>query len=756
LPYREPDRLVRITGIYPRAAVPVFQQKTRTMDVAAISGGSEWNLSGKGEAVRVVASAASTNMFTVLGASVARGRSFEPEENIPGRDRVAIISDSLWKAEFGGDPEIVGRVVGLDGVNREVVGVMPPGFSFPSSRVQVWVPMRLDPSNFLEYWAGEFVPLVARLRPGASLLQCQADIRALITQFRQTFPYPMARDWNADAGAIPLKQDLVGDIRGKLIILLSSVGTVLLIASANVASLLLSRATARRKEIALRVALGAARLRIVRQLLTESVLLAAIGGGLGIFLGTSALSVFKSLLPASTPGLAQAAIDWQVAGAIAALVLFAGMASGMAPALSAAQIDLAEAIRTGGQRSTARFWTRLRGWLIGGEVALTVVLVVSAGLLTRSLYILSEADPGFRPAGILTVRISPNQSACAQRPACIALYEALLGRTRGIPEVEDTAIANTVPLDGDLPTLAVDVEDHPKSVDHPAPMFWAGAISPGYIRMMRIPLLAGREFTDADGAGSAGVLLISTSTARRFWPGEDPIGKHIKDAGENRWRTVVGVVGDVRQHSLSHGLPDWISGVLYMPYAQSIREDGQIPAAMTLLVKARPDSERLRNVIRSLAEQQDPNVPVSRVQPLEDVVSGSISNFSSTIRVFLSFAGAAILLAAIGIYGLVSYWVSQRTYEIGVRVAVGASRQRIVSMILAQGLRVAFYGSVAGVSAALVLTRFLASLLYGVAATDLLTFTAVTLLILGVAATASAFPAWRAARVDPVRSLRAE
>jgi predicted permease len=756
LPYLEPDRLIRITGIYPRAAVAFFRQQNRTMEVAAVGAGSELNLTGEGEAIRVFGCTASANLFAVLGAPVARGWGFGPGEDSPGRDGVAIISDSLWKNKFGGDSTIIGRVIRLDGINREIVGVMPPSFSFPSSRVQVWVPMRLDPSNFLEYWAGEFVPFVARLRPGATVQQSQADIRAAVEQFRKTFPYPMARDWNADAAAIPLKQDVVGDIRGKLIILLSSVGIVLLIACANVASLLLSRATARRKEIAMRMALGAARLRIVRQLLTESVLLAAIGGGLGILIGMSVLSIFKSLLPSSTPGLAQVAIDWEVAGAVAALVLFTGLAFGMAPALSAAQIDLAESIRTGGQRSTATVWTRLRSWLIGAEVALTVVLVVSAGLLTRSLYIMSEASPGFRPEHILTVRISPNQSSCAQRPACTALYESLLERTRGIPGVADAAVANTVPMDGGLPTLAVDVEGHPKSVDHPAPVLWAGAISPDYIRMMGIPLLAGREFTAADGPNSAGVLLITASTAQRFWPGENPIGKHIKTAGEAQWRTVVGVVGNVRQISRSKDLPDWIPGALYMPYAQSVLEDGQIPAAMTLLVKARAGSERPGSVIRSLAEELDPNAPVGQVQSLEEIVSLSISNFSSTVRVFLSFAAAAILLAAIGIYGLVSYWVTQRTYEIGVRVAVGATRQRIVSMILTQGLRIALYGIAVGVLAAFVLTRYLASLLYGIAPTDPLTFTAVTILILGVATTATAFPAWRAACIDPVKSLRTD
>jgi predicted permease len=756
LPYLEPDRLIRVTGIYPRAAVSFFQRQSRAMDIAAVSVGSDYNLTGQGEAIRIFGSAASANLFSILRAPVARGRSFQTGEDLSGRDSVVVLSDSLWKDKFGADPAIVGRTITLNGIQREIVGIMPPGFAYPSSKVEAWVPLRLDPSNFLEYWGDGFVPLVGRLRPGATLQQAQSDVRDIVTQFKKTFPYPMARDWNADATAILLQQDLVGDIRGRLIILLCSVGVVLLIACTNVASLLLSRATTRRKEIALRVALGAGRLRIVRQLLTESVLLALAGGGLGIFLGMSALSIFKSVLPSSTPGLSQAAIDWQVAGAVAALALFTGLAFGLAPALSASQVDLTESIKTGSQRSTATAWTRLRSWLIGTEVALTLVLVVSAGLLMRSLYRLSEVNPGFKPERILTVRISPNQSSCAQRASCVALYERLLQSARLLPSVADAAVANTVPLDGYRPTVPVDVEGHLRTADHPSPLLWLIAISPRYIEMLRVPLLAGRTFTEADGTMTASVLLITASAARHFWPEENPIGKHIKVAGERKWRTVVGVVGDVRQDSLSRGLPNWIPGAMYMPYAQSAREDGQIIAAMTLLVKTRADSARLAGEIRSLAKDQDPNAPIGQVQQMEEVVSGSISDFRSTTRVFISFAGAAILLAAIGIYGLVSYWVTQRSFEIGVRLAMGATRQRIVLMILAQGLRVALYGAAAGVVAAFAVTRFLASLLYGVAATDSLTFAAVTGLVLGVATTAAAFPAWRAARIDPVTSLRVE
>ncbi len=756
LPYLEPDRLFRITGIYPRAAVPFFQERSRTMDVAAVSPESEFNLTGSGPAIRTFGSAVTANLLSVLGVAVARGRGFAPGQDSPGRDAVVILSHALWQKKFGGDPAVIGRVIALNGIHREIIGITPPGFSYPSSGAQLWIPMRLDPSKFLEFWGGGFVPLVARLKPGVTVSRARAEIQTLAGQFLKTFPYPMPRDFNRDSTAIALQQDMVGDIRGKLMILLSSVGIVLLIACTNVASLLLSRATARRKEIALRTALGARRGRVVRQLLTESILLALAGGGLGIALGMGALSIFKSVLPSSTPGLAQAAIDWPVAAAVAALALLTGLAFGIAPALSASQIDLAAAIRSGSQRSTGVVWARLRSWLIAAEVALTVVLVVSAGLLIKSLYTLSEVRPGFVPDRILTVRISPNQSFCAQRPACIVLYDRLLTRARDIPGVAETAIVNMLPLEGAQPSLAVDVEGHPKSADHPAPLLWAGAISPGYVHMMQIPLLAGRDFTEADGPQAARVILISASTARYFWPGENPIGKHIKTTGEPKWRTVVGVVGDVRQFNLGKSFPGFIPGAMYMPYAQSAREDGGIPAAMTLMVKTGADPERIGQALRVLSQDQDPDIPVGPVVALEDVVFGSISDFRSTIRVFISFAAAAILLAAIGIYGLVSYWVSQRTFEIGVRVAIGATRRRIVSMILGQGLRVALCGTAVGVVAALAATRFIASLLYGVTATDPLTFAAVSALVVGVAAAATAFPAWKASRIDPTRSLRVD
>lgn len=756
LPYARPEQLARITGIFPRSAVPYFQDRSRTMDVAAVSVGSECNLTGMGPANRVTGSWVSPNFLAVLGTRVALGRDLAAGEEKPGRDGVVLLSDTLWRRQFGGDPQIVGRVIRVDDRERMVVGVLPAGFQYPSARVELWMPMRMDASNFLEYWGTEFMPLIGRLRLGITEDGARAEVRGLVAQFRETFPYVMARDWNADSTVIPLQRDLIGDLRGRLLMLLGSVGLVLLIACANVAGLLLSRATTRRKEMALRAALGAGKMRVIRQLLAESAGLALAGAVVGLAAGNAALGLFRAMLPASLPGVATAGMDWTVIEAVTALALAVGIAAGLAPALSASRVELMEAMRSGSALATTGRWAQLRGWIVGGEVALTLVLLVSAGLLMRSLWKLTGSDAGFDGRQVLAVQISPNPSACAERAACVAFYARLTRRATEIAGVTAVAVANSVPLDGQVPTLPGDIEGYPKTAERPAPLLWFAAVTPEYFRMLRIPLVAGRLPAESDGAGSEPVVVISSALARRYWPDGSAVGRHIRRAGEKEWRTVVGVVGDVHQFSLSQALPENVEGTLYVPYAQAAREDGRIPAAMTLLARVRRDGATVRAKLQGLAAGQDPNVPVGRVTALSETAENSIADFRAMMRVLLSFAVAAVVLAAVGLYGLMSYWVNQRSYEIGLRVAIGATRGSIVSMIFAQGLRVALWGTLAGFGLALGLTRGLRSLLYGVTATDGWTFAAVTLLVLLVAAGATAWPAWRAARLDPVRALRAE
>ena len=756
LPFQDPSRLVRITNLHPQALFEYFQQRSKTMDIASVSPGFEINLTGQGPAMRVTASATSANLFSLLGASVEKGRVFSRDEDRPGNDGVVILSHELWREKFHQDPDILGRTITLGGMNRRIVGIAPASFAFPSNKVQLWFPIRIDSRVVTQYWAGAFVPLVARLRPGVALAQAQAEIHSLAANVWKLFPWPMPKRFNADSTLISLQTDLAGETRSKLFILLSAVGVVLVIACANVASLLLARATTRRKEIAMRAALGAGSARIVRQLLTESVVLALTAGICGVLLGATALSLFRSVVPPDIPGVAQIAVDWRVAVFAAALSILTGLAFGVVPALSAGNLNLVDAMKTGSQRSTTDSWIALRTWLIVGEVALTLVLVVGAGLLMKSLYGLTNVNPGFNSQKILTVKISPNQSFCVQREACVAFYNRLLEESRGLSGVMEAAVANTVPLDGQLPQIATEVEDHPRTPDFPAPMLWAGAVTPGYLRLMQIPLVTGRAFTAADGSNAPPVILISTSTAKRFWPNTNPLGKHIRRAGETSWRTIVGVVADVRQFNLANNSPTSIAGAMYMPYAQAVDTNGQIPVGMNLLVKTTANADQAATDIRRVAIGANPDIPVGKASALTQIVGDSISGFRSTIWIFLSFAVAALVLAAIGLYGLMSYSVSQRTYEISVRMATGATGLNILRMILAQSLRTALLGMVVGLAASLALTRFLSGMLFDVTPTDARVLVGVCLFLLAVAVAATSVPAWRAARINPIRTLRAE
>jgi putative ABC transport system permease protein len=756
LPFMDPSRLVRITELYPKAILEYFRQHLTTMDIASVSPGFELNLTSQGPAVRITASETSANFWSVFGVSVERGRTFNTDEDRPGQDGVVILSHELWKTKFQEDPDVVGRTIVLGGVNRRIVGVAPSSFSFPSRKVQLWIPVRIDPRDREDYWGGAFVPFIARLRPGVTIEQAQGEIHSLAPRVWKLFPWPMPRNWNAQSKVMSLQTDLAGGSRDKLFVLLGAVGIVLIIACANVASLLLARAITRRKEMALRAALGAGGVRIVRQLLTESVVLALAAGGVGVLLGTAAVSLFQSIVPSDILGAAQIGIDWRVAAFAATLSVVTGLSFGIVPAFSARSFDLVDAMKTGSQRSTTSNWMSVRNSLIVGEIALTLVLLVGAGLLIKSLYALSFENPGFETQRILTVKISPNESFCQQREACIAFYDRLLQRIRSAPEVISAALVNTLPLTGELPAIAADVEGHPRTPDFPSPMLWAGAITSDYLRLMGIPMLSGRAFTEADGSNTPRVVLISASTAKRFWPGTDPIGKHIKRSGDGEWRTIVGVVPDVKQFSLSGRPVDWLQGAVYMPYAQAVQGNGDIPVAMNLLVKTTIYSERTAAAVRRLAVEANPNVPVGKIEPLDQIAHHSISSFRSTIWIFLTFAGVALLLTEIGMYGLMSYSVSQRTYEISVRMAIGAQASSVIGSVLGQSLRVTALGLATGIVVALLLTRLLSGLLFHVQTTDRWTFAGVALLLAIVAVAASSIPAWRASRIDSIKTLRAE
>ena len=761
LQYSEPGRLVRITGYYPTGAVVALQELSRTMEVAAYSdkpeNGSDFNLAGQGEAVHLAGSVVSANLFSVLGAGARLGRTFRPGEDRAGADRLAILSHALWRNKFASDPSVIGRVIKVNGVDRRVIGVMPPDFSFLIPGVQLWIPLHIDPTDPDASWGHGFMPAIGRLRPGATLEQARNEIRSMIAQIIPMFPYTIAQSWNADATVLPLQQDLVGDVRGKLLVLLGAVGIVLLMACVNVASLLLSQAAARGKEIALRAALGAARGRIVRQLLTESVVLALAGGGLGLGLAFSALSVLKTFLPADTPRLAEVGMDWQVFAFVAAISLVSGVAFGLAPALRASSQNLSESVKVGGRRSTDSVGINLRSGLIAAEVALAVVLVVAAGLLMKTLWRLMQVNPGFRGEHLLAVRVTPDASSCQDRAACVALYEELLRRAGEMTGVREVAASNTMPLIGEVPYVVAEMEEHPlREGEALAPLLWAGAVTPDYFHLMGISLITGREFADSDSEKSAGSVIVSAATARRYWPGENPVGKHIRMVWDNDWRTVVGVVSDVRQFNLADRPLDWLQGALYMPYPQSVGANQKLPTAMYLVARTSGEMAHYGRNIRDLVSSVNPNVPVGEVRTLKGIVSDSAAQPRSMMWLFVCFGGVAMLLAAIGTYGVVTYSTSQRTFEIGMRMALGASRGSVFRLVLGQSVKLVLTGLAVGVPAALALTRLLATFLYGVTPTDPLTFLAVGSLLVAIAAVAGYVPARGASKVDPMAALRCE
>jgi len=758
LPYPESDRLVRITDYYPQGALTVLQERSQTMDIAGYSTDSEFNLTGQGEAMRIVGSSVSSNLFVVLQTGPELGRVMRPGENQPGQDRVVLLSHALWQKKFGGDPAIIGRYITIDGVDRQVIGVMPPGFEFPSSGAQLWVPWHMDPRDSFSTWNTGFMPLIARLRPGFALPQARGEIRPLIRQLLPLFPYTMFRSWNADATVLPLQQDLTSNFRNRLMVLQFAVGLVLLIACANVAGLLLSRASTRQKEIAVRAALGAGRGRIIRQLLTESVVLALAGAALGLVLASVTFSDFKLLLPPTAAELAGAQVDWRVSALMAVVATLAGLAFGLAPALSASKLDLANSMKTGGRRSAGIASVRARSALIAGEVALAAVLTVSAGLLIKSLWNLAQVNPGFSAEQILTARITPDQKVCRQRTTCVALYDELLRRAQTTTGVSDVAAVNTLPLSGETPSIPVEVEGHPVvAAEEGGPLFWAGAVTPDYFRMMHIPIVEGRAFADSDSEESAPVVILSAATARRFWPGENPIGKHLRPTWEGApWRTVVGIAADVRQYNLANRNPPDFKGAVYMPYPQAVLNNGQIPTGMTLLVRTGANPTTAANRIREVVRDLNPNVPLSEVRTMDAVVSTSTSQSRSMMWLFVCFAGAALLLAAVGTYGMISYSTSQRTFEIGMRMALGASRGNIFGLVIGQSLRLVLAGLAAGIVAALALTRTLSAFLYGIKASDPLTFLMVAALLIAIALLAGYIPARRAVSVDPLKALRVD
>jgi predicted permease len=760
LPFANPGQLVGMTSYYPKGPFVVMRERIRTMDVVANSDSAEFNLTGVDVPVRLTGSSVSANWFSVLGVRTETGRIFQGGEDQPGKDAFVVLSHSLWQRQFRGDADIIGHSILLDGVSREVVGVMPPDFHFPSPKTELWVPLHLEPRNTGDYWGSSYMPILGRLRPGATVEQARVELASLRPQILAAYAWRMPDDSWKNSDVTFLQEWLVGDFRAKLIILLGAVGLLLLIACANVANLLLARSASRNKEIAVRKALGAGRWRLIRQLTTESVLLAMLGGGLGLGAAVYGLAILKTTLPADTPRLADVSVDGRVLLFTAALAILTGLAFGAAPTNGASKIDLSKSLRTGGDKDESRGNNRLSRSLVVGEVAVAAVLVIAAGLLVKSLWKLSNTNTGFHQEYILTARVTPNQSFCSVAGRCQVFYGDLLNRVRALPNVKEAAAVNGLPLSRTWETIPSDVEAHTVAPGSHVPMLMERVVTPDYLHLMGIPLLQGRGFMDADAAPNAQrITLITKSTAERYWPGNDPIGMHIKPRWMSDWWTVVGVVGDVKENSLTRNVPEWMDGEIYMPYgphALQGRGNESAPAELTLLLRTSESQVQIGSELQSVVAELNRDVPVSQIQSLHGWVSEAAAGPRSTASLFAIFAALALALGAVGIYGVISYSVAQRTREIGIRMALGARRQEVLLLIVGQSARLAFLGVAIGLAGALLLTRLMSSLLYGVGAADPATYASVAILLVVVALAASYLPARRAMRMDPAIALRHE
>ncbi len=757
LPYSNPDRLVSVNGTYPRGAFVAMRQQVHTMDVAAYAEGHEFNLTGRDEPIRLTGTMVSAELFSVLGVRPELGRTFVPGEDAAGQDNYVILSHSLWQQRFGSDSSVIGRTVEIEGTSRQVLGVMPAGFRFPSPRTQIWVPLHNDLSNVTSSWASDYMPVIGRLRPGATVSQANAEIRIFQSHVGEIFPWKMPASWNADVSVIPLKNSMVADVRPRLLMLLGAVVLILLIACANVANLMLSRAATREKEIGIRSALGASRRRIVRQLLTEGVLLASLGGLLGLALAGAGVSLLRFALPSDTPRLADVSLDWAVLAFAGALSVVTGLIFGLAPAVQSSRAALTQLLRSGGRGSTVSVSQRLRSSLAVAEVGLAALLIIAAGLLIRSFWALSHVDPGFRSEQIITARITPNQSFCSDAGRCQAFYQSLLDQVQGSPGVQSAALVNTLPLGGRVTKRSVEIENFTSAEGQNSPLFWMDAVTSGYFRVMGISLLAGRPFSENETSGNPPVAIVSAETARRFWPGRDPIGQHIRLLNEPNWRTVVGVTADVHAYDLIHTVPDYIRGTVYVPYSPtSTGEDRRVPAEMTIAIRTASDPTQAEGMLRRIVANLNHDVPVSEIKSMAAVVSEAASTPASTTSLFVTFAGLALALGMVGIYGVLAFLVSKRTQEIGIRIALGAQRSDVLWLILREGTKFALLGIAFGLASAFMVTRWLSTELYGISSVDPVTYACVAGAMFLVTMLACYIPARRAMQVDPLIALRLE
>ncbi len=759
LPYKNPEQLMMVwenathLGFPKNTPSPAnfldWRRQTTVFESMAAFAERSFNLTGVGEPERLDGRRVSANLFGLLGVRPIIGRTFVPQEDQPGT-KVVLLNESLWKRRFGGDPSVIGRALTLNNESYTVVGVLPRSVRLPAFgnwRDQVWVPLAF-PAEEAAARGNHFLEVIARLKPGATLQQARAEMETIAARLAQQYP-----EHNTRIGAVvnPLHEEIVGNMKPALLILLGAVAFVLLIACANVANLLLARAAVRQKEIALRLALGADRARLTKQLLVESVMLSLLGGVVGLGFAYAGLHVLTRFIPHDIAHADTIAIDGKVLVFTFIIAIVTGFIFGLAPASQASHFNLNEALKEGGRDSGAGVrGKRLRSSLVIAEVAVSVILLVGAGLLINSFMHLRNLDPGFRADHLLALNVDLSEVKYPDTARRTAFFDEVVRRVQPLPGVQSVAVAGNLPFTYNGDSMGIAVEGIPD----PPPDQWPDVIwrtvGPGYFNTMRIPLVRGREFKDGDTLDTTLAVVVSEKTAKHYWPNQDPIGKRLKPGattGESPWRTVIGVVKDVRQN-------DFIAEPkmqMYFSYKQV-----KSLVANALVVRTSVDPLSLAMPVRNAIWSVDKDQPVANIDSMENIVASAVARQRFSMLLLAIFAALALVLAAVGIYGVMSYTVAQQTREIGIRIALGAKRGDVLKMTVKQGLKLVGLGLVIGLPSAFILTRVMSSLLFGISATDPITFLSISLVVLAVALLASYIPALRATKVDPMIALRAQ
>jgi putative ABC transport system permease protein len=757
LPYSDPGRIAMVYHVPPQKSVPgskIFavspanyldwQKQSNVFDAMSIFHFTTMTLTGRDQPEAVQGLVVSSEFFQVLGVTPMKGRAFTSEEDTSGHGNVVVLSYPFWQSHFGADPTVIGKNLTFNGLPYSIIGVMPAHFHF-FYQGEYFVPLGWTDKERAVRNNHNYL-VIARLKRGVSLQQAEAEMNTISSRLEQAYPED-DKGWGATV--VPLREDLVGDVRPALLVLVGAVAFVLLIACANVANLVLAKTLGRRKEIAIRTALGASWLRVIQHTLAETLLLSAAGGALGLLVAHGGIALIVAFFGDKLPQTGPVGLDTKVLGFTLGLSILAGVLAGLAPAWRLARTNVNEALKQGTGRTAADSGGRAtRNILVVCEVGMSLVLLIGAGLMIRTLRALHDVKPGVDPHNVLTFRVTLPREKYSKPEQQLNFYKQLVERVSSLPGVESAGTIDALPFTSDGSTQPVAIEGRPAVEFAMQPEVAVRTISPGYLRALRIPLLAGRDFSETDTLESPGAIVISESTAREFWPNENPIGKRLTlSFYPEKVREVIGVAGDVKFRG-----PDSRKSLatVYVPLAQITFWN------QAMVVRTARDPASSASAMAAAVHQQDPDQPLSDVRTMDDILADSLSQQRFSMLLLASFAGLALVLAAVGIYSVLAYAVRQRQREIGIRLALGAQLNDVLRMVVAEGMRPALIGVALGLAGAFVLKRTISSLIFGVSESDPLTFLCVSVLLAMVALVASIIPAYRATKVDPMRALREE